>query len=49
MDGCLSVQKEVDKVLSKFQDINGKATHSLQELLQRITDVKKEIAEISEA
>jgi len=46
---CLSVEKEVDKVLSKFQDINSKAEVSLEDLVQRITDIKQELAENSAA
>lgn len=43
MDACCAVEREVDKVLSKFGSINEHADRVLQELITYIENLKKEL------
>ena len=43
MDACLAVEKEIDRVLSKFGDINGNAGRILSDLVSHIERIKAEL------
>ena len=43
MDACLGVEREVDKVLSKFDGIKGHAEKTLEELTESMRSVKEEL------
>ena len=45
MDACLAVEKDIGKVLSKFEDIKNVTDGKLQELLNYINIIKREIHE----
>ena len=45
MDACLAVEREIDKVLTKFADIDRHATSTLQELLAYVQGIKQELHE----
>lgn len=42
MEACLAVEKEVDKLLSKFTGINEHAKRILPDLLAQIQNLKEE-------
>ena len=42
MDSCLGVEREVDKVLSKFNGINENANRVLQHISGQVDDLKQE-------
>lgn len=42
MDACYAVEKEVDRVLSKFQGIDDHTTRSLQDLIDTVEYLRKE-------
>lgn len=43
MDACCAVEREVDKVLTKFTSINGHAERVLSELISYIENLKREL------
>ncbi len=45
MEACAAVEKEVDKVLSKFNDANVHAANSLDDILQYINGIRKELVD----
>lgn len=45
MDACLAVEKEVQKVSSKFFSVNDNASKNLNELIAYINGIKQELAE----
>ena len=45
MDPCLAVEREIDKVLTKFDDISGQSSESLDDLLNHIQGIKRELEE----
>ena len=45
MDACQSVEREIDKVLSKFSDIDRQTSDTLNELLKLIENIKQELSE----
>jgi hypothetical protein len=45
MESCLAVEKEIEKVLSKFSYIDKHTANSLQELLTYVDGIKRELAE----
>lgn len=42
MDSCLGVEREVDKVLSKFNGINENANRVLQHISGQVDNLKQE-------
>ncbi|XP_022097753.1 protein RMD5 homolog A-like [Acanthaster planci] len=44
MDACLSVQKEVDKVLGKFEGIKTHSARTLEELIDSLNNIKHELS-----
>ena len=45
MDACAAVEREVDKVLGKFRDVDKHANNSLQEIVLHIQGIKSELQE----
>ena len=45
MESCYSVEKELEKLLSKFSYIDKHTANSLQELLTYVDGVKRELTE----
>ena len=45
MDACLAVEREIDKVLGKFRDIDRQSSGTLTELLQHIEVIRQELQE----
>ena len=45
MDACLAVEREIDKVLSKFEEVGSQSGVNLEELLSQIQGIKKELEE----
>mgnify|MGYP001550077309 CR=1 FL=1 len=43
MDACSAVEKEIDKVLSKFDDIHRHSESNIDELLNHVQNIKKDI------
>lgn len=43
MEACLAVEKEIDRVLSKFGNINENMGRILSDLIQHIQDLKAEL------
>lgn len=43
MEACLAVEKEVDKVFSKFTGINEHASRTLNDLIVQIGNLKSEL------
>lgn len=48
MDACLSVEKEVQKVSAKFFSTNDNASKNLNELINHLNGIKKELSEAGE-
>ncbi|CAH1779183.1 unnamed protein product [Owenia fusiformis] len=44
MDSCRAVEKEVDRVLSKFVGIDGHTTQSLDDLIQYVSGISQELS-----
>ncbi|XP_033633232.1 E3 ubiquitin-protein ligase RMND5A-like [Asterias rubens] len=44
MDACLSVQKEVDKVLGKFDGIKAHSQRTLEELIDSLNNIRHELS-----
>ena len=44
MDACLSVQKEVDKVLGKFDGIKSHSKRTLEELIDSLNNIRHELS-----
>merc|ERR1711963_908846 len=49
MDACQAVEREIDKVLSKFVDIDRQTADNLTDLLKLIDNVRQDLAEDSES
>lgn len=45
MDACFSVEREIEKVLSKFSEIDRQTADSIQELLLYVENIKEELEE----
>lgn len=45
MDACLAVEREIDKVLGRFNDIEQNASKTLQELLNHIKEIRQDLIE----
>lgn len=43
MEACNAVEREVDRVLSKFNDIHEHAGRTLSDLVAYISDLKREL------
>lgn len=43
MEACLAVEKEIDRVLTKFGDINGNTGRILSDLITHIERLKTEL------
>lgn len=43
MDACLAVDREVDKVLSKFGDIRQSYSDGLQNLIENLESIKNDL------
>lgn len=43
MEACLAVEKDVDKVLTKFNGINEHSKRVLSELIDQINSLKEEL------
>lgn len=43
MEACLAVEKEVDKVISKFDVINDHAKRVLSDLMKQVESLKEEL------
>ena len=46
MDACITVEKEVDRVVSKFNDLSRQTCCQLQECVLEIQKIKQELAEM---
>lgn len=42
MDSCLGVEREVDKILTKFNSINDHANRVLQDITNHVENLKQE-------
>ena len=45
MDACQAVEREIDKVLTKFSDIDRQTADNLTDLLKLIDNVKQELVD----
>ena len=45
MDACQSVERELDKVTNKFRGIEAHTSHTLQDLISHVNNIKQELAE----
>ncbi|XP_078588339.1 LOW QUALITY PROTEIN: E3 ubiquitin-protein ligase RMND5A-like [Branchiostoma floridae x Branchiostoma japonicum] len=45
MDSCVNVEREVDKVLSKFAAVGDHSSRTLQDLVEHISNIRKELSE----
>lgn len=43
MDACIAVEREVDKVLSKFENIRHNYSEVLQELIDSLETIKSDL------
>jgi len=45
MDACLAVERDIDKVISKFDEISTQTSNQLDDLLVYVNNIKKELEE----
>lgn len=45
MESCIAVEREVDKVISKFGTINEHVERTLQDVTSHIEDLRKELCD----
>ena len=45
MEACLAVEREIEKVLGKFNDIDRHAINTLQDLLNHVQGIKQDLGE----
>lgn len=44
MESCIGVEQDLDKALSKFATLNDETNTALQDLINQVEEVRKEIA-----
>lgn len=44
MDSCLGVEQDLDKALTKFNSLNDNTNRVLQDIIDQVEDLRKEIA-----
>lgn len=44
MESCIGVEQDLDKALSKFTALNDNTNAALQDLINQVEEVRKEIA-----
>ena len=45
MEACLAVEREVDKVLAKFNDVDKQTVNTINNLVSQIENIKEELIE----
>lgn len=43
MDSCIGVEQDLDKAISKFNNINGHTNKVLQDMIDQVEDLRREI------
>lgn len=44
MDSCLGVEQDLDKAISKFTSLNENTNHMLQDMIEQVENLRKEMA-----
>ena len=45
MDSCLSVEREIDKVLAKFSGLNEHSVNTIEDFICSVENIRRELAE----